>query len=380
VLIGAALLISSLLHLEHVTIGFQPERLLTAQIAPAAAQFGGPPDYGLFLRQAMARLRAVPDVVSASIEIIPPLFGTAGWRSPYEAAGEAADVGSQHPIATVDGIGSGYFETLRVPVIRGREFTDADLASPVPLAIVSQSLADRTWPGRDPIGRRIRIRSDSVATADVWRTVIGVVGDMRYRELTVSTPAIYMPYPEADDVATYLVVRVRDAGASMYGAFLAALRAVNPNVWLLGLEPVTDVYAAPLARPRLDASLLMTFAGIALLLAAAGIYGLAAAFVRLRQREIGVRMALGARPDDVVRLVSGEGLALACIGVVVGSVTGMLATRSLRSVLYGVTPTDPATFVVVSVFVAIVAAVALYVPSRRAARLNPAEALRADGT
>ena len=379
VLVGAGLLVNSFLRLEHVTIGFQPEHLLTAQLAPAAPQFGGPPDYAAFLDQALAHLKAVPGVASASIEIIPPLAGTAGWRSSFEATGQSPLVAEANPMASVDGVGAGFFRTLEVPVLRGRDFTAADLRSPVPLAIVSKSLADRTWPGADPIGRRIRIRRDSVPEPDVWRTVVGVVGDVRYRDLEQSTATIYMPYTQADDIATYLVIRTTSAGMSLRAPLLAALRAINPNVWLLGVTPLPDVYAAPLARPRLDASLLLSFAGIALLLAAAGIYGLAAAYVRQRRRELGLRLALGATPGRLARFVSAEGVVLAAIGIACGSLAAVTANRVLSSVLFGIGPTDGPTFVAASGFVLVVALLALYLPARRAARLNPADTLRIGG-
>ncbi len=378
VLVGAGLLVNSFLRLEHVSIGFRAERLLTAQVAPAAPQFGGPADYSAFLEEALARLNVVPGVVSASVEIIPPLSGTAGWRSPYEAADQVTPLAGSNPMAAVDGVGVAFFRTLEVPVLRGREFTAADLRSPVPLAIVSRSLADQTWPGLDPIGRRIRMRRDSVPEADVWRTVVGVVGDVRYRNLEQSMPTIYLPYPQADDIATYLVIRTLATGTSLRAPLLAALRSINLNVWLLGLVPVPDVYAAPLARPRLDASLLLLFAIIALVLAAAGIYGLAAAYVRQRQRELGVRLALGATPGQLARRVSAEGVMLAGGGIVSGSLLALATGRVLRNLLFGVRPTDGLTFVVVSAFVLIVALIALYLPSRRAARLDPADALRVE--
>jgi putative ABC transport system permease protein len=377
VLIGAGLLVTSALRLEHLRLGFQADRLVVAQFSVAAPQFGGP-NTGDFLDQLMPKLRAIPGVMSASVHEIPLLAGTAGWRSTFEARDQTPDIAVGNPVAAIDGVGSTFFQTLEIPVVRGHEFTDAELRGRIPVALVSQHLAERTWPGRDPIGQRIHIQLDSAQ--GIWRTVVGVVGDTRLRDLTTPMPSIYVPYTQVDDPATYLMVRTALPDQPLRAEILAAMRAISPRAWLLGAVPVRDVYAAPLVRPRLDAAALVAFAGIALLLAAAGIYGLAAAVVRQRWHELGIRSALGARPVDLARLVSNEGFVLAGIGIAIGSLTGLMVSRALASVLFEVQPTDPMTFATGAAFMVLVAGVALYVPSQRAARLDAATALRGHNT
>jgi putative ABC transport system permease protein len=377
VLIGAALLINSLVRLEHVELGFHPQHVAFARVA-IGYEYADISKFRALFAQAMPRIRAIPGVVSVSVQQQPPLASAIDWRSAYEVESEAPGASRDNAMVGADLIGASYFKTLGTPVVRGRDFTDADLTGALPIAIVSHEIADRAWPGRDPIGQRIRIPQDTVAKPDGWRTVIGVVGDTRYRDLTTSTPTIYLPYTQGDDYATYLLVRTTRADAALRGELLAAFTAGGPDVFLPSLASLSQLFDAPLARPRLDASVLATFAAFALALAAAGIYALGAAVVRQRQRELGIRLAIGARPRDLVRLVTGDGLVLTAIGIVAGSVAGLGVSRALASALFAVRPADPLTFGLVAVFVALVAIGALCLPARRAVRLNPATTLRAE--
>lgn len=376
VLIGAGLLVHTLLRLERIDLGFQPEGITSARVV-IGVKYSDPQKYATFLDLVLPKIRAMPGVESVSPAEMRPLVGE-GWRSNYEARGQPSEVISSNPTASIDAVGASFFQTLQVPLIRGRTFRDADLSSPEPIAIVSQQLARRTWQNENPVGKQMRLITSS--GPDVWRTVVGVVADTRYRDLKASTPTIYLPYTQSEDAPHYLLIRSAQNITSLRGQLLASFREVENEVWLPEVATLPELLSLPLARPALDAAVLTTFAGIALLLVCAGIYGLAATFVRQRTRELGVRLALGAQPADLTRLVLREGILLAVYGVGIGALAGLVASRSLASALYEVHPTDPITFGIVMALVVLVAAIASYLPARRAARLSPSEALRTEGT
>jgi hypothetical protein len=267
-----------------------------------------------------------------------------------------------------------YFATLDVPLVRGRAFTPDDLAGAPEVAIVSEDLAARTWPGQNPIGKSLKFgRPDA---NDAWRTVVGEVPPTRYRELAQPRPTLYLPAPQFIVSASWLVLRTRLPLSQVADIAGAAVSAEDPGRQMTRLTSFADLTAAPLARPRFNAFLIAAFGLAALLLAAVGLYAVMAAHVRQRFPEIGVRVAMGASTSDLRRLVLGEGLRLALMGAGLGLLGAIATSHLLRSLLFGVQPLDPASLLGAAGLLVATAALACYLPARRATRLDPLVVLR----
>jgi putative ABC transport system permease protein len=263
-------------------------------------------------------------------------------------------------------------------VQRGRVFTDADVEGQPGVVVLGDSMARRCWPGQDPIGKRLQIPLPGTPYDKKWLTVVGVVDDARYREIQKTRLDLYMSYLQANHRMEHVVARTSGEPLAAAPAIRAAVRAIDPGLPVDDVVPMTRVVEEALGGPRFAARLFGAFAVVAVLLAALGLYGLLAYSVTRRTREIGVRVALGARPADVSRLVLREGMALALAGIVIGLGAAAATARLLRSLLYGVEPLDPATFAAVPLLLAAVAATACLLPVRRARGLDPVEALRSE--
>jgi predicted permease len=302
-----------------------------------------------------------------------PFFGpnTANLVAPEGTAlerGQAPDV----DIRAVEGP---YFETLRIPLRRGRDFDAHDTAAAIPVAVVNESMARRLWPGQDPIGRRFRLGD---LAAGPWITVVGVAGDALYRSLEAeaSRPMVYLPLAATGDRAMTLVVRTTASTAAVAGVLRPAIWGVDHGVPLPVVRSLEEVVAAALAPQRFNASLFALFAGLALALSAVGVYGVMAHFVTQRWPEIGVRVALGASPRAIAAFVLRRGGAAAGVGLVAGMAGALALGPLLESLLYGVRPADPFTIAVVSGMFALVTLVASWGPARRAIRVDPVQVLR----
>ena len=269
-----------------------------------------------------------------------------------------------------------YFETLGIPVLRGRGFTEADRADAPNVVVISQSAARHYWPGQDPIGKRLRMGADLERTV----TVIGVVPDTRYRDLRDARPSVYFPLRQSFFPFAPLALALRMSGApdAQVPVIRRVISETEPGVALTSAASFETYLDGPLAQPRLNALLLAVFAGAAVVLAAVGLFGAMATMVRQRTRELGVRMALGANAGDLRRMVMGRGLTIAVIGSALGLIGALVANRLLLGLLYDVTPTDPATLTVVTGFLVVVAAVASFIPARATTRIDPVVALRAE--
>lgn len=277
----------------------------------------------------------------------------------------------------MDVIAPSWFATFGVPVLRGRAFGDEDRDGAPPVVVMSESAARHYWPGRDPIGRRVRL---GVAPDAPAFTVVGVVPDTRYRDLREPRASIYFPLRQSifPFVPTTLVVRVEARAGDVAAGLRRALEESAPGVGLASFAPMDSFLEGPLAQPRLNALLLGVFAGAAVTLAAIGLFGVIALVVRQRTHELGVRMALGATASDVGWLVLRRGLALAAAGTALGALGALAAGRMLAALLFGVSPTDAATLALVALALLVVAAVASALPARASARIEPAVALRAE--
>jgi predicted permease len=268
----------------------------------------------------------------------------------------------------------GFFRMLDVPLRSGRDFTEADATEGAPMVvIVSETMAKRYWPGVDPIGRRLR-----PGRSQNWQTVVGVAADLHHLSLDADpNPMVYYPY-QGNWNPMSIGVRYDGDSSRIAPAIRDVAHAIDPQLPIGTMRRVDDLVAGSLGERRFNASLLAVFAGIALLLAAVGLYGAMSFAVGRRTREIGVRMALGAQPGDVLRMVLGEGLRLAAVGLVAGLATAAALTWTMRGLLFGVTAADPLTFAGITLLLLAVACLATWIPARRAARVDPMRAIRCD--
>ena len=371
-LAGAGLLARSLQRLEHVQLGYTPEHLSLFHLATPAAD-STPEQLDAMFETLAPRLRAIPGVRALTPILIPPFQGTDEFLLKVEIEGQTPAEAEAGPFIPWEDGGPDYFRTFGIPLLRGRGFLDTDRADAPKVAIVSQSLAERFWPGEDPIGKRIRSSNDRVG----WRTVVGVAGDIRYRSLRRANPTIYIPWQQIVWGGGFAVRTTGDM-ASVLPAMRRAVHAVDPRLSIWQAQTMDDLLDGPLAQPRMSTLLLSGFGLVALALAALGLYGVMASAVREQTREIGVRMALGATSDRIRIGVLTDALTVIGIGAVIGLAGASATTRLLTSLLYEVSPVDPIAFVGSCVVLVGIGLVAAYLPARRATRVDPAQVLRAE--
>jgi putative ABC transport system permease protein len=295
---------------------------------------------------------------------------------PFTLEGQTPREAERNPLLNFQTVTPGYFDTMRIPILRGRPIDERDREGQPGVVVVSESLARRAWPGQDAVGRRLKIPLPATEYHDAWLTVVGVAADARYRELSQARFDLYMSHRQSDHRAHHVVVRTAGETAAVTAAIVRAVREHDPEHPAPAVVPLTAAVGQALAVPRFAARVFAGFGMVSVLLAALGLYGLVAHSVGRRTREIGLRVALGARPRDVVRLVLREGLGPALAGVAAGLAGAALAVRLLQALLFGVRALDPLTFVSASVLLLAVAALAAAVPARRAVRVSPAAVLR----
>lgn len=374
VLSAAGLLTRSLIELERVNVAFDPARLVVAELALPRVYMGDAVRQSALLEQLVPRVEALPGVHSVAPVLTPPLAAVGGIFGRLPAEGQSADDIARNPAVTYELATPAYFSTFGIQLRQGRFFTDADGERTLPVAIVSEALARRYWPGANPIGKRL------VRGKDEFLTVVGVVQDTHYRDLRNPRPSIYIPLRQSlfSVVPTTLVIAT-DAGAVTVAAELRRIIAeVAPGVAVAGAVPFERFVAGALAQPRLNALLLTLFAGASLTLAAVGLFGVVATTVRQRTRELAVRAALGATPADLRRMVLSQALSLGAAGATLGVLASLATMRAFGTLLFGVNPTDASTLVAMCVLLLCVAVVAALLPARRAQRISPMLALRSD--
>jgi predicted permease len=370
-LAGSGLMIRSLAGLLGVKPGFNGERVLTMRLNLSGVGRDSLPS---FYDQLLERLAGIPGATSVALADCPPLSGGCNGTNLTHRDRPAPTPGTE-PTVGVHWVTPNWFATMGVPLVRGRVFTRADRLGVQKVVVVSESAARSYWPGQDPIGRPVSVGQGGFSEDTAY--VIGVVGDVRFATLdSPPVPDVYLSYYQSPRGRMMIFVRTAGEPASIIGAARRDIGALVPGVPLYDVRPMRERIADAMAYARFSAILLATFAVVALALAALGTYGVISFGVSQRTKEIGIRVALGATRGSVLRLVVGQGVGLAVVGGVVGLVGALAATRVLRSLLYGVVPTDPGTLV--SIFVLLVVAVlaASWVPARRAAGVEPAEALR----
>jgi putative ABC transport system permease protein len=376
VLSAAALIARSLVRLERAPLSIEPSHLLIGELALRGDEFETREKTLIMMDRLLHNVESVAGVRSVSTTVAVPFSGPGGWDGQFITDGQSARDASTNPVLNMELVTPSYFGTVGMPIVRGRGFTAADRDGTLPVAIVSQSTARAYWPNEDPIGKHLRLDDKTKRVL----TIIGVVPDARYRDLRQARPSIYFPLaqPMLDFIGTTLVIRTIGEPAGVISAVRRAVAETSSGVSLISAEPFEWYMEGPLAQPRLDALLLAVFAGAAVILASVGLFGVMMTMVRQRTRELGVRLALGADARDVQRLVVGRGLAIAALGVGVGLVAALGVNRLLSSLLFEVSPTDPATLALVALLLLIVAAAASLVPARATAHIDPAIALRAD--
>ncbi|MGH9402899.1 MAG: FtsX-like permease family protein, partial [Terriglobia bacterium] len=373
-LIGAALLMQSLVRLERVNPGFEPMHLLTMRIALPPARYDTIQKRAAFFRELVQRIESAPGVTSAAVTWMLPMTGWAG--SPVEVVEQPPVKFTERPIGIVETITPEYFRTLKIPFIRGREFTAHDIAGAVPVVIISESMARHFWPaypnGQNPVGQHILVGA-------TWppMEIVGIVADVDQSGLDAGPrPELYAPFAQHPPQSAMLAVRTKSNPTQFVNVVRSRILTIDPDQPVSAVKTMDEVIEASVGRPRLVMLLLGLFAGVALLLATVGIYGVISYSVAHRTQEMGIRLALGAQQRDILRLVAGQGLGLALVGVAIGLGGAVALTRVMKALLFQVSATDPATFVGIALVFALVALLACYIPARRAMKVDPMEALR----
>ncbi|HEX3236411.1 MAG TPA: ABC transporter permease [Gemmatimonadales bacterium] len=385
-LIGAGLLVQSFLRVRGVDPGFDPEHLLTARIELTSVRYPHSPEIRALYDNLLRRVRAIPGVTSAAAVRALPMTGQTDigdWSFVIEGAFSTPPApGDWHP-ADWEVVTPDYFRTMRIPVLQGRGVEPEDRLDAPGAVVINQTLARKVWPGGNALGQRVLLGGGAVDS--VWRTVVGIVGDVRRRGLSDEPrPEMFLPhaqFPAGTGTAArslYLAVRASGSPARLAPALRAALDEVDPNIPLSEVQTMEQALGSWTAERRLTMLLVTGFALVALTLGAVGIYGVMAHQVVRRSREIGIRMALGAVPREILLLVLSQGGWLASVGIAAGLAGALVATRLIEALLFQVRPTDPMTFLATALVLAVVTVLASLVPAVRATRVNPIETLRSD--
>ena len=381
-LVGAGVLINSFLRLQAVDPGFDARDVLVVRLSLPKAQYPNRAAATAFHDALRPALAALPGVASVGVVSSLPLSGDSA-TIPFTIEGRAAAPGEEM-LAGYRLIDAGYLRALRIPLLSGRGFTGDDAAATPNVALVSRSLARRCWPDGSPLGAHLMIDDNDQGPRPV--EVVGVVGDVKHTGLDEEpAPHIYLPIHQTHEDSViwltsnqYWLLRTEVDPLTLSGAVRRAIQAVDPEVPASSIRTMDDYLAASVAPRRFNLWLLTVFAAAALVLAATGLYGVIACGVSQRRREIGIRMALGAQPGDVLRLVIGEGMAMTLGGVAIGLAAALGLTRLMKSLLFNVSATDPLTFCLTTWLLALVALLACWIPARRAMRVDPTVALRED--
>jgi predicted permease len=372
-LISAGLLIRSFVRVQRVSPGFEARNVLAMRLSVSGTSYKGE-RRSIFYQELLQRVRRLPGVESAGTTPILPLSGSISWGGitieGYEAAsGQALIQADQR------GASPGYFETMRIPLIKGRFFSELDTKDSQKVVIVDENMARTYWPNADPVGRRLK--TGGANSTDPWMTIVGVVGNVKQYDLeSDSRVALYYAAQQFPSGTMYLAARTTAAPQTLAATIAGEVRSMDPNVPIFEVKTMDQRLYESLARRRFAMLALALFAAFAVLLAMVGIYGVMSYSVAQRTSELGIRLALGARPFDVLRLMLADALTLALTGVALGATASVAVTRLLSSLLFGINSTDLLTFALLSVLLIFVALVACYIPARRATKVDPLVALR----
>jgi putative ABC transport system permease protein len=377
VLISAGLLLRSFISLQSIPLGFEAEKVLTFRVILPDPRYESMERRAAFYKQATERLQALPGVRSAAAISYLPLTSH-GHITGIGVEGQANSALGESPVAAYRAITPGYFLTMRIPLLQGRDFSAEDSPRSPLVAIVSETMAHNFWPGADATGRRFKL--DAPDANVPWITVVGVAGNVRQLELTgIPGPAIYFPAtqdPGTGDTIRDWMIRSSGDPAALAASVRSAIDSVDPTLPVSRIQTLESIRSDVLGPQQFNLALVGLFGMLALILAAVGLYGVTSYSVVQRTHEIGIRVALGARPRDVLRLVVGQGARLAVFGLAIGICAALALAKVMASLLYGIGPRDPITFGAVALLLLFVALAASYIPARRAARVDPLVALR----
>lgn len=376
-LVGATLTVRSFQAIQGVELGFDPHGLVTFDVLAPAGRYDKRETNNRFYREAIDRVRRLPGVSAvAGIYLRPFEFGAIGSGVAVVLEGQSPrdpEAYRKNPTLNAEAVTPDYFRIMQIPVLQGRAFTDRDTADSPPVVIISLSAARRLWPGQDPIGKRLFASYDR--PKENWQTVIGVVGDARYRGLNETTHDLYKPYLQSEDAVKHFIVRTSEPRAFLE-RLRSEIRALDSDAVVDAVRPMREVVDRQLAPWRFAALLFSLLAALALVVAVVGLYALLAYQVTDRTREIGIRMALGARADQIVRFFAIRTARVIAMGLLAGLLSALIASRSMSALLYGVTPADSATYAIVCLLLPAAAAIGAYWPIRRATAVEPVVALR----
>jgi predicted permease len=376
-LLASGLLVRSLEKLEQVKTGFDPSGLMSAEVSLPATTYKSEEQQAAFYRALEERLREIPGVTHAAITNALP-FTNSGGSGSFKIEGQTLPPNDPGPHGNRRSVSPDYFAALRIPLLRGRVFVPQDRAETEPVCVIDDTLARRYWPGTDPIGQHIQLYGAAPGQNPPWITVVGIVGHAKASSLQYDTSEgfYYMPLAQSPQDSAGIVVRTDGNPESLSDAMRTAVSAVDPAEALYDFKTMQERVDESLTGQRFLVVLLSIFAGLALALAALGIYGIISYTVRLRDRELGVRMALGADRKDLFRLILVQGFQFACIGFALGLFVTLLLGRILSSLLYGTSLFNPVTLFAASAVLAATVLFACYIPARRAAKVDPMIALR----
>jgi putative ABC transport system permease protein len=375
-LVGGCLLFQSFLHMRSVSMGFNPDGLLASQFELNSERYSTWGARASFYREAVERVAALPGVQAAALSSTIPLnegqlsleFVIEGRPKPLSPA--------QYPWASFDSITPDYFRTMGIRLRSGRFFTDADAEHATPVTIINEAMANRYWPGEDPLGRRIQIHSDSPTESETLE-IVGVVDNVRQMALNADgRPEFYMPYAQYPWRQCFLLVRSEAEPLELVSALRRQIREIDRGIALSDFRSVRSHVSASLNSPRFHTFLLGVFAALALALATGGVFGVVSYSTSQQTRGFAIRLALGAQRRDIFRLVVGGGFLLILTGIGLGLVLALALTQALSSMLFDIVPTDPLTYAAVGLVLCAVALAACYFPSRQAMKVDPVIALR----
>jgi len=379
-LVAATLTVRSFQAIRRVHLGFDPAGLTTFDVLPPTGQYGKKEANKLFYGEAIERVRRLPGVSAvAGVHLRPFEFGAIGSGAAVVVEGQSPrdrEAWRKNPSLNAEAITPDYFELMRIPVLQGRPFNEHDTENSPGVVIVSLSAARRLWPGQNPIGKRLfasydRPRGD-------WQTVVGVVGDVRYRGLTELTFDLYKPYQQSEDAVKHFVVRAPENPSSILGRVRSEIRSIAPDATVEAIQPMGTVVDRQMAPWRFAALLFSMLAALALVVAAVGLYAVVAHQVADRNREIGIRMALGARREQIARFFAFHIARLIGAALLAGLLVALAAARSMNALLFGVASHDASTYAVVCLLMAAAASLGGYWPIRRATIVDPIVTLRHD--
>jgi len=374
-LAGAGLLFRSFLQLQSVNAGFTPQQVLTVRLTPSGPHYARDADYMSFYSQVMQRISALPGVQAVgAINTLPLGKGpTAG----IQVEGGPLLTRDQRPSTNFRSVSSDYFRAMNIPVVQGRAFTERDTENAPRVMIVNQAMARRDFPNVNPVGKRINLGGNDPKGEPIWWEIVGVTADVRNLELREeASPEFCLSALQDTWTGMSVVVRTVVEPASLTPEIRRIVAEVDKSAPVSEVKTMEHIVDEAVTQPRFNLFLLGLFGGIALLLSAAGIYGVTAYAVTQRTHEFGIRMALGAQVGDVLKMILGQGMRLIAVGIVIGLLASFALTRLLKSLLFGVSVTDPLTFVAITLLLIFVALLACYIPARRATKVDPLIALR----